>query len=175
MSVGLADFDKIHAEFRPKIQRYLTRMVGAADAEDLTQEVMLKVGRSLQNFRGESRLSTWVYRIATNAALDRLRAPAARQTLEPLPDETEAVRDAAPSLEEQLFRQERYECYCAFIQRLPLSYRAVVALAELEELAAGEIADILGLSVDVVKIRLHRGRAKLLRYLRDHCRPEDWL
>lgn len=69
-------------------------------------------------------------RVTTNAALDRLRAPAARQTPEPLPDETEAVRDVAPSLDEQVFRQERYACYCDLILQLPMSYRTVVALAE---------------------------------------------
>ncbi len=175
MSAGSLDFDQIHAEFRPKIQRYLTRLVGSADADDLTQEVMFKVGRSLHTFRGDSRLSTWVYRIATNAALDRLRAPALQHSAEPLPGDDERVPDTAPSLEEQVFRRERYECYCDLLQQLPLNYRAVVALAELEELAAAEIADILGLSLDVVKIRLHRGRARLLQVLRDHCRPEDWL
>jgi RNA polymerase sigma-70 factor (ECF subfamily) len=51
----------------------------------------------------------------------------------------------------------------------------VVALSELEELAAREIADILGLSLDVVKIRLHRGRTRLLKTLKGHCNPEDWL
>ncbi len=175
MSAGSLDFDQIYAEFRPKIQRYLTRLVGAADADDLTQEVMFKVGRSLKTFRGDSRLSTWVYRVATNAALDRLRAPALRQIDEPLPGDDAAIPDAAPSLEEQAFYRERYECYCNLLQQLPLNYRAVVALADLEEFAASEIADILGLSLDVVKIRLHRGRARLLQALRAHCRPEDWL
>jgi RNA polymerase sigma-70 factor (ECF subfamily) len=80
-----------------------------------------------------------------------------------------------PEVEEDLFRKQRLQCYCDFVERLPEKYRKIVALAELEELAINEIADLLGLSVDVVKIRLHRGRVKLLKELVAHCKPEDWI
>jgi RNA polymerase sigma-70 factor (ECF subfamily) len=162
--------------------------VGEYEAEDLTQEVFVKVSRALSSFRGESQLSTWIYRIATNAALDKLRDPSFKRIVQnglpeegPNSAETEVEdKDAwtgeeAPSPEQRLFRKERYECYCNFIENLPVNYRAVVALSELEELAANEIADILGLSVDVVKIRLHRGRTRLLQELKAHCKAEDWL
>ena len=179
------EFEEIYTDFRPKVQRYLTRMVGEHEAEDLTQEVFIKISRALDAFRGESQLSTWVYRIATNAALDRLRDPAFKRIApDALPASSESgevdenvleIAADAPSLDQQLCHKERYECYRDFIQDLPVNYRMVVALSELEELAAKEIADILGLSLDVVKIRLHRGRAQLLKALKNHCRPEDWL
>jgi len=69
------EFQIIHDTFRPKIYRYLSRMVGEHEAEDLTQEVFVKVNQGLGNFKGESKLTTWLYRIATNAAIDRLRSP----------------------------------------------------------------------------------------------------
>jgi len=186
------DFLEIHTEFRPKILRYLTRMVGEYEAEDLTQEVFVKISRALTTFRGESKLSTWVYRIATNAAMDRLRDPSFKHQLQaeslslPPNPEVSNVREeevdrnvwtgeAAVSPEQELFLRERSDCYQDYIENLPLNYRTVVALSELEELAVSEIAVILGLSPDVVKIRLHRGRAKLLKELRAHCKPEDWL
>jgi len=181
------EFDKIHADYRPQVQRYLTRLVGESEAEDLTQEVFAKISRALNTFRGESQLSTWIYRIATNAALDRLRDPSTkRMALNGLTEDADSgemkIEDKVvmsatpiPSLEQQVCRGERYECYRDFIQDLPANYRTVVALSELEELAASEIAEILGLSVDVVKIRLHRGRARLLKALQSHCKPEDWL
>ena len=168
------DFEKIHADFRPKIQRYLTRLVGAPDAEDLTQEVMLKINRALNTFRGEAKLSTWIYRIATNTALDRLRNSSTRPIVENAVSDDMLDADTL-SLDEQICHKERYECYRDFVQDLPPNYRTVVALSELEELAVAEIADILGLSVDVVKIRLHRGRTKLIDALKNHCKPEDWL
>lgn len=181
--VGLG-FDQIHADFRPQVQRYLTRLVGEREAEDLTQEVFCKIHRALKAFRGESKLSTWIYRIATNAALDRLRDPsfkrmAAEERLDGSDScssaEGEARAAELPSVEQQVCRKERFECYRDFIDDLPPNYRTVVALSELEELAANEIAEILGLSVDVVKIRLHRGRQRILKALKSHCKPEDWL
>ena len=187
MSEVVLDFQTIHDEFRPKIERYLRHLVGEFEAEDLTQEVFIKISRALPAFRGESQLSTWIYRIATNAALDRLRAPSFKRIVESgLPDDFDSddleiedeparIREEASSLEQQICRQERYECYRDYIENLPANYRTVVALSELEELAAGEIAEILGLSVDTVKIRLHRGRARLLQELQTHCKAEEWL
>ena len=67
MSNDEIEFQKVHDTFRLKIYRYLSRLVGEHEAEDLTQEVFLKVSQALGNFRGESKLSTWIYRIATNA------------------------------------------------------------------------------------------------------------
>jgi RNA polymerase sigma-70 factor (ECF subfamily) len=187
MNEAVLDFQKIHDEFRPKIHRYLIHMVGEYEAEDLTQEVFARIYRALTSFKGQAKLSTWIYRIATNAALDRLRDPAFKFVIqnglakstgsgEPeIKDQDIWTGEEKLSLEQQLFRKQRLKCYCDFIKRLPPNYRTVVALSELGELAANEIADILGLDPGVVKIRLHRGRVRLLQELKAHCRPEDWL
>ena len=79
----MPDFEKVYEEFHPRILRYLSRMAGEASAEDIAQEAFLKINRGLPGFKGESRLSTWVYRIATNAALDRIRAPPAGRDVDP--------------------------------------------------------------------------------------------
>ncbi len=187
MSEGVLDFEKIHADFRPRIQRYLTHLVGEQESEDLTQEVFVRISQALPTFRGESQLSTWIYRIATNAALDKLRTPAFKRVVQDelsdgldsdeleIEDRNVWTGEEIPSPEQQLIREERYECYCDFLEDLPPNYRTIVALSELEELAANTIAEILGLSLDVVKIRLHRGRVRLLQELKSHCKAEDWL
>ena len=176
------EFQKIHEAFRPKIHRYLTHLVGEHEAEDLTQEVFVKVSRALETFRGESQLSTWIYRIATNAAIDKMRIASFQQGAQSssLDDSTEAEEQevwtkVAPSLEQQLLQKERYACFESFVEHLPPNYRTVVVLSELGELTNNEIAEILGLGLDVVKIRLHRGRARLLQELKTHCKAEDWL
>jgi RNA polymerase sigma-70 factor, ECF subfamily len=168
------DFPRIHAIFRPKVRRYLARLVGEDRAEDLAQTVMLKVSEGLSAFRGDSSVSTWVYRIATNAALDALRRPRAQELpIDAAADESYVPPEArAPSVESIAIRQEMSECVRSFIDRLPEPYATVLVLAELEGFRNAEIAEILGVSIDAVKIRLHRARAALRAALEAGCRFE---
>ncbi len=181
------DFSKIYADYSPRIKRYLSRLVGEFEAEDLTQEVFVRVSQALPAFRGESQLPTWIYRIATNAAVDRMRQPSFyRAAPESLVADLETgeieIEDRdiwsgkpAPSLEEQVFYKEGLDCFCDFLEKLPEIYRPVILLDQLGEFSAREIARLLGLSEGVVKIRMHRGRARLLQMLKAHCKAEDWL
>ena len=82
MDVSELDFQKIYDTYHPQILRYLVRLVGEPEAEDLAQEVFVKVSQGLKTFRGESQLSTWLYRIATNAAIDKIRTASFRQDAE---------------------------------------------------------------------------------------------
>ena len=173
------DFKAIHASFRPRIHRFLTRLVGQNEAEDLTQEVFVRVSRGLSDFRGDAKISTWIYRIATNVATDRLRSRSfkesqrdqANSTGEGSIQDVDALpEEKRPSLERQLVRQEMSSCVHDYINTLPDSYRAVVLLSEIEGLTNQEIADVLGLTLETVKIRLHRGRAKLKEKLETGCR-----
>ncbi len=68
------DFKEIYQEFQPKIVPYLYRLLGNQDAEDIAQEVFATVSRGLESFKGQSKLSTWIYRVATNTAIDKLRS-----------------------------------------------------------------------------------------------------
>jgi RNA polymerase sigma-70 factor (ECF subfamily) len=189
MSDAILDFDAIHAEFRPKVLRYLKGLVGPDEAEDICQNVFLKVHAGLKDFRGEASLSTWIYRIATNAALDRLRTRSFGQTAHVASDaeapsdvsNESAVTDLAgnthqPSAESSFIRSEMNECIKTYVDDLPESYRTVLALSDLEGFKNREIAEILDLSVDTVKIRLHRARHELKKRFEVGCdfyRTED--
>ena len=154
-----------------------TRLVGEAEAEDLTQEVLIKVSDALPNFRGESQLSTWIYRIATNAALDRLRSPSYKRIVQNCSASAEAemedrnawTGEKTPLVEPQIFRKEMNECIQGFIQKLPENYRVVLVLSEFEGLKDSEIAETLGISSGTVKIRLHRAKEKLKEELSTNC------
>ncbi len=174
------DFQEIFTTFQPKILGYLSRMLGENEGEDLTQEVFVKVEKSLQEFRGEARLSTWIYRIATNAALDRLRSSSFKQQKrECVPSSGEDVTEPEdhnvwtgekkPDVDQQLIRQEMNSCIREYIDQLPEDYRMVLVLSEVEGFKNREIAEILEVSLDTVKIRLHRARAKLKESLGSHC------
>ncbi|MEW5870700.1 MAG: sigma-70 family RNA polymerase sigma factor [Chloroflexota bacterium] len=183
MNASELDFSTIYTTYQPRILRYLARLVGASEAEDLAQEVFIKVNRTLNTFRGESQLSTWLYRIATNTAIDKMRTPSFQQgaELSVLDDseDTEAqdvwTGETTPSLEQQLMREEMYACFVDYVKRLPANYRTVVVLSEMEQIPDNEIAGILGLTLETVKIRLHRGRTRLLQELKANCKAEDWL
>ncbi len=161
-------FEAVYAEFYPRIRRYLDRLLGASEAEDATQEVFIKVNRALPRFRGDSSLSTWIYRVATNLAYDRLRSPSLRRTGE-VPIDGVPLKDCSSGIEQQLVRREMSDCVGQFVDRLPANYRSVVILSEQEGLTNQEIAETLRLTVDTVKIRLHRARARLKKELGNGC------
>ncbi|HET7319016.1 MAG TPA: sigma-70 family RNA polymerase sigma factor [Nitrospirota bacterium] len=172
-------FQEIYEKFHPGILRFLARLVGEEEAEDVAQEVFLRVDRGLEGFRGESSMGTWIYRIARNAALDRLRSrPAWLESVHQLQthdsdenpsDVMSQIPDERASLERYLIGKEMSECIRGRVDTLPESYRRVLVLSELVGMTTAEIASALGVSEGAVKIRLHRARALLRQDLGTHC------
>ena len=178
MADEVFDFEKLHARYRPKIHSYLCRLAGENEAEDLCQEVFVKVERNLASFRNEAQLSTWLYRIATNSFYDRLRSPSFKQKSKEYPieidDNTLEKRDFTtqqqkPGIDQQVIRDEMNACIRGYIDQLPENYRTVLLLSEEEGFKNREIAEILQVSLDNVKIRLHRAKAKLKVSLQGNC------
>ena len=174
MNNGIPDFTLVHEEYRQRIRRYVARLAGEHEADDLTQEVFLKVSRTLSGFQGKSSLSTWIYKIATNTVLDRLKSPAHRQAILESQDlDSEGVVPVADdkplSIDQQLIREQMNECIRGVVEKLPSDYRTVIALSEMEDLKNSEVADILGISLDAAKTRLHRARAALKKELEGKC------
>jgi RNA polymerase sigma-70 factor (ECF subfamily) len=169
------EFDSVYNEFYPRILRYVSNMTSPDEAEDITQEIFIKINRSLDSFKGESSLSTWIYRIATNKALDRLRATS-RKSSSPISvnelevvDENVWTDEITPRPDEEIIRNEMNECIREFVERLPCDYKTVMILSKLDGMKNNEIAEILDISLETVKIRLHRGRARLKKELEKGC------
>lgn len=172
------EFRALYDEFAPGIRRYLSRLVGRADAEDLTQEVFARAHGALATRRGDSLVSTWLYRIATNAAIDRLRSasrrevPATAKVESVLEEEHEVVSDGAacePLADSHVIRREMRDCILGLVDRLPPAHRAVILLGELRDSSDQEIADALGITLEAAKMRLHRARGELRRLLGASC------
>jgi RNA polymerase sigma-70 factor (ECF subfamily) len=167
------DFNQVYKEFQPRILHYISSLTKGREAEDITQEVFQRISRSLDGFKEKSKLSTWVYRIATNTALDRLRSPSFKRSSEELSGEAEDISiwsgHAKAPVDQSLVRKEMGECVREYIDMLPADYKTVIVLSELEGFKNKEIADILQISLDVVKIRLHRARASLKKILDEGC------
>lgn len=163
------DFQRVYQEFHPRIRRYLARLGGSADGDDLTQETFARVSQALDSFRGEAALGTWIYRIATNVALDRARSRGFHIQARAAQPNVLAVLSTTPVIEGDIARREMSACVRDYVEQLPPDYRTVVVLSELEELPDREIADVLGISLEAAKIRLHRARARLRQMLQEGC------
>ena len=169
------DFAEVFREYQSPIYNYLLRMTqNQVEAEDLTQETFVRAHRSLPSFRGEASLSTWLYRIATNASLDHFRRRTTRQDRTALPlekiefyEDRDSTTPASP--EQQAACSEMSACVQAFIRGLPPDYRVVLVLKDLQGLKNREIAQVLDCSLATVKIRLHRARSKLREVLNAGC------
>lgn len=164
----------VFRDYAPRIFNLARRMLGNdADAEDVTQDVLLQVVRKLDTFRGDSQLGTWLHRVTVNAALAHREKRANRQKREAgeADDETEpggAARrwDVAP--DEPVLAAEQAGIIEAAINTLPEPFRDVYVLADVEGLPNAEIGDMLGLSVPAVKSRLHRARLRMRDALAPH-------
>ena len=168
-------FQDIYSAFNEKIHRYLARLVGEHEAEDLTQEVFFKVSRALDNFKGDSKISTWIYRIATNAAMDKLRGKS-RENIDTgnnlygtAEEEAEQAVEPSASAEQAVIKKEMINCIRDIVESLPETYRVTLSLSELKEFSNREIAEITGASLETVKIRLHRARRELKKRLSLQC------
>ena len=168
--------DLLHREHGDGIRRYLTRLVGRADAEDLAQDVFEKAQRAIGTFRGDSRILTWLYRVATNAAIDRLRSLERRAAHERDDSATEPcagdrIEEGSDdrSIEANVDRARMRECILRVVEQLPASQRAAILLGELRGLSDREMADALDISIGAAKIRLHRARRVLKTALERAC------
>jgi RNA polymerase sigma-70 factor (ECF subfamily) len=170
-------FERFVGHFRSKVFHYSWLMCGRPeDAEEVAQETLLKVFENLSQLREPERVRSWVFRIAKNACLMQRRksvfAPAHEISLDEL-DPAEEVADEARPPDVDFLRSELRNVLDRVIADLPPAYRAVVLLRDIEQLSTEETAQILDLTTDVVKTRLHRGRLAMRQtldcYLHNHC------
>lgn len=169
-------FETLVVRYQTRIYRLACRMTSETDAPDILQETFLQVYRHLPTFRGESQFGSWIYRIATNAALMHRRARSRRpaESLDSFlpqfdhhgmhaapPEQLRVAADIEARLDEQLLAEKAR----AFLDRLPDLYRDAFVLRDLEELPASEVAAILGVEPAAVRQRVHRARLMLRGYL----------
>ncbi len=158
-----ASFEELVRRYQRPIAAYVYRMVGDYDAAlDLTQEVFIKVYNSLARYRSEFKFSTWIYKIAHNAAIDHLRRHAVReQALTGSVDGERrevAIESRRLTPEQESERKERCSEIESVVQLLQASYRELIVLRHSHDLSYDEIADVTGLPLGTVKNRLFRAR-----------------
>src|SRR3954470_6383058 len=157
-------FEKLIGKYQAKVYTFAFAFTGSPDvAQDLAQEALVKVYRSLGSFRFQSAFSTWLYSIVKNTYLDSIKSRAGRERAleEPLTDRDIAELHDAASAEERLLAKESRRTLMRALRDVPVAYRTVVALCDVQGLGYEEIAGALGVPVGTVKSRLKRGRDAL--------------
>jgi RNA polymerase sigma-70 factor (ECF subfamily) len=169
VSVAPAGLDADWAHLRKQVRVMLGgRLASGADAEDVVQDVLLRVFRNTHSLRDGDRFGSWLATTVRNAATDQLRAKQRNPVV--ARDESEEADPAAPVDEpDDTARRLLVAALRPFAERLPAIYRDVIILSELEEVPHAEIARRLSISVSGVKSRVQRGREQLRKMLTDCC------
>jgi RNA polymerase sigma-70 factor, ECF subfamily len=169
-------FEALVQRYQARVFRLACRLTSDSEAPDVLQDTFLQVYRHLPSFRGDSQFRTWLYRIATNAALMHRRARARRpaDSLDMyLPQfdadgrhaATPAELQVASCADEMLDRQVLAQKARDVIARLPDLYREAFVLRDLEEMSTAQVAQTLGIEPSTVRQRVHRARLMLRGYL----------
>ena len=159
-----AALETLLVRYQPHLYRFGFRMCGnVEDAGEVAQESLISAARSLRDFRGDSSVSTWLYTIARRFCIRKRRrskfAPAREESLEASGmDAAHRIADPAPGPEQMAANRELERALTHAIDSLEPPQREVLVLRDVEGLPAGEVARVLGVSVDAVKSRLHRAR-----------------
>lgn len=166
---------ELAVRYGPRIQQLAMRhMKNREDAEEVTQDVLLKVHRKIDAFRGDAALSSWIYRITFNTAMSRLRQNRAARVAAQERDRVEALLENGEQLramaepadwsrmpDEHVMRAQLREALAAAVRELPEIYRAPVVLRDIEGLTTEEASSRLKVKDQTLKSRLHRGRLML--------------
>jgi len=169
------EFWEIYDQFYGKVRKFILALVKDEwVADDLIQETFLRIQNNLENLRDPSKLSSWIFRIAYNLCQDHFRqlkksCKEERIDQEGMEDFRESLVQKGPSIEKELEQRQMGECVQNQINLLPESLRTVVLLFDIMGFSHQEIADILGITIKNVKVRLHRARKKLKVILEEKC------
>lgn len=155
--------EALYHRYKRRVFALAVRIVGAGDAEEVSQEAFIRIFRGLPKFRGDAALGTWIYRLSVNAALSHRsrRAPLPAASLELESGATPAALTAAPPSGDAVLRARLERA----LWRLPVGYRTVIVLHDVEGLEHEEVAAILGCHVGTSKSQLHKARGKLREIL----------
>jgi len=169
------EFWDIYDQFYTRVRKFILALVRDEwVADDLVQETFLRVQKNLGSLKDSSKMSPWIFRIAHNLCQDHFRQLKISRKEESIDQEEmgdlkEALAQKGLDVQKELEQREMGECVQNQIDLLPESLRTVIVLHELMEFNLREIAEILGTTIENVKVRLHRARKKLKAILEEKC------
>ena len=161
------DLLEIHDRYYERVRKFILASVrNGSVAEDLAQETFVRAGEKINALRDPAKISSWIFSIAYHLVQDHFQA----EKKSPREDIHEGLVnvDETP-LQKKMEQNEMSECVQDKLHLLPDSQRTVIILADVMEFTVQEIADILGITVENAKVRLHRGRKKFKEILENEC------
>jgi len=162
------DFLEIHDQFYERVRKFIAALVrDESAADDLVQEAFMRIQQNLDSLRDASKVSSWVFRIAHNLCQDHFRSRKRLSSHEEIHEGLFNLQETP--LEKKMEQAEMSQCVQDQLNLLPESLRSVLIFSDVMEFSHQEIADILGLSVENVKVRLHRARKKFNAILEEKC------
>lgn len=169
-SSGEADLNAALVSYRPRIAAFVGKLAPVgSDVDDIVQETLLKMAKGWDNFKGESALSSWIFKIASNVLVDHMRALSVRPVIsiaEPvnLPSPVEINSPLTSAMNNQMS-----DCVQGKVAILPEAYREVLIKHDIEGVKLKEIAQNQGVNVNSIKVRLHRARKKFRKLIEEAC------
>ena len=167
-------FSELVNRYKDLVYTLALRMLkNREEAEEVSQDTFIKVYKSLQKFKGDSKFSTWIYKVAYNSCLDRIKKNKKYLNDVEINEFTEHQVRTVDNAFEALVEEERNQMIQECLNLLPSDDSFLLTLYYFEEQSLDEIANIVGLSANNVKVKLFRSRKKLTTILRDRMEPES--
>ena len=161
---------EIYDQYYQRVRKFILHTVrNEWVADDLVQETFIRINHNLADVRDASKLKAWIFRIAYNICQDYFRRQGKTANLGLEESSGEPAAAKAPTIQKELEQGQMRKCVFGLVNHLPESLRSVIILSDISEFSQREIAEILGITVGNVKIRLHRARKKLKALLEEHC------
>ncbi len=162
------DLFAIHDQYYHRVRKFILASVrDESAADDLTQETFIRIQQNLGNVRDPGKISSWIFRIAYHLCQDHFRTVKKSSTHEEIHDGLVNLQETP--IQKKLEQSEMSQCVQGQLNLLPESQRSIIIFADVMEFTHQEIAEILGLTVENVKVRLHRARKKLKSILEEKC------
>jgi RNA polymerase sigma-70 factor, ECF subfamily len=163
----LDSVDQLYQTYEPSVERWVRRLAGpGAEVEDLVHDVFLVALRRRHEFRGDAKLSTWLFRITELIVRKRIFRRRVRGFLNRVfRDNATALAPASPTPLEELERRQQCALLYAALDRLPEKYRTPVIMFDIDGRSAAEVAILLGIKTNAVWVRVHRARTRLFHDL----------
>jgi RNA polymerase sigma-70 factor (ECF subfamily) len=169
MATHTSDIKTVWQEFHQRLRGFLLQRVkNPADADDILQEVFIRIHQHLTTVRDSDRLQSWIFQITRNAIIDYYR----KVNRQPEFTSEAALETLAMDEKPEVFNQQMAGCLRPLLEHLPAPYREAVQLADLEGITQSAIAQKLGISLSGMKSRVQRGRQKLKDLLQTCCQIE---